>query len=121
MLCHATCSLLTDSITSVENYHVFHECRTFWCTDPEEHGYFLTPVSKCITDNKMQIIHRWYECDTVGNLVAPMRTSMTMTLAELDALMDLQHVSSVKARSGTTLERISVFLLPTSRLKNGMF
>lgn len=50
-----------------------------------------------------------------------MRTSMTMTLAELDALMDLQHVSSVKARSGTTLERISVFLLPTSRLKNGMF
>ena len=60
----------------LKRYHVFHKATTSWCPDVEEHGYFLSPLYKCLTNPKMQMIHRWFECDPIGTLKYPTRESL---------------------------------------------
>jgi hypothetical protein len=41
------------------NVRIFEENTTFWCPDREEHGYYITPTFKCITNPRIATAHRW--------------------------------------------------------------
>ncbi|TFY64220.1 hypothetical protein EVJ58_g2755 [Rhodofomes roseus] len=37
----------------IGGYRLLQENATFWCTEREEHGYFLTPLFKCTTNPRL--------------------------------------------------------------------
>ncbi|PCH38536.1 hypothetical protein WOLCODRAFT_97291 [Wolfiporia cocos MD-104 SS10] len=44
------------------------QSTTSWCTEREEHGYFLTPVFKCTTNPRVSTAHRWAAVDKSAKL-----------------------------------------------------
>ncbi|KAI1790446.1 hypothetical protein LXA43DRAFT_973631 [Ganoderma leucocontextum] len=53
------------------HYRVFQQSTTTWCPEREEHGYFLTPVFKCTTNQRVPTAHRWTVADITGKLDKP--------------------------------------------------
>ncbi|KAH9842461.1 uncharacterized protein C8Q71DRAFT_732949 [Rhodofomes roseus] len=47
----------------IGGYRLLQENATFWCTEREEHGYFLTPLFKCTTNPRVTTVHRWIAVD----------------------------------------------------------
>ncbi|KAI6124033.1 hypothetical protein EDD16DRAFT_1517707 [Pisolithus croceorrhizus] len=58
-------------IVRLKNYHVLSQVTTYWCPDWEEHGYFLTPAFKCITNPRLVTAHRWLAVDVLGHMREP--------------------------------------------------
>ncbi|KAH9930845.1 uncharacterized protein B0H18DRAFT_872652 [Fomitopsis serialis] len=50
-----------DFVTTLPN-------TTFWSTEREEHGYFLTPLFKCTTNPRATTAHRWAAVDLSSQL-----------------------------------------------------
>ncbi|OCH86198.1 hypothetical protein OBBRIDRAFT_797418 [Obba rivulosa] len=57
--------------TQLGNYRVFQDATTSWCTEREEHGYFLTPAFKCSTNPRVTTAHRWAVVDLSPKLNKP--------------------------------------------------
>ncbi|TCD66414.1 hypothetical protein EIP91_001405 [Steccherinum ochraceum] len=57
--------------TRLANYRVFQESTTSWCPEREEHGYFLTPAFKCVTNHRVSTAHRWIPVDLVEKCSKP--------------------------------------------------
>ncbi|KAI6097958.1 hypothetical protein EDD16DRAFT_584196 [Pisolithus croceorrhizus] len=55
----------------LKNYRVLAQVTTYWCPDREEHGYFLAPVFKCITNPRVVTAHRWLAVDVLGHMREP--------------------------------------------------
>ncbi|KAH8100307.1 mitochondrial ribosomal subunit S27-domain-containing protein [Cristinia sonorae] len=55
-----------DLKNQLANYRVFQESTTSWCPEREEHGYFLTPAFKCVTNPRVSTAHRWVPVDIVA-------------------------------------------------------
>ncbi|KAE9396761.1 hypothetical protein BT96DRAFT_96421 [Gymnopus androsaceus JB14] len=56
---------------SLANYRVLHQLTTSWCPQREEHGYYLTPAFKCITDPRATTVHRWAPADLTSKMNKP--------------------------------------------------
>ncbi|KAK7690971.1 hypothetical protein QCA50_006074 [Cerrena zonata] len=54
------------------NYRVFQEYTTSWCPEREEHGYYLSPVFKCMTNPRTPTAHRWVVADIAAQIAHPM-------------------------------------------------
>ncbi|CAL1716164.1 unnamed protein product [Somion occarium] len=54
--------------SQLANYRVFQEYTTSWCPDREEHGYFLSPVFKCMTNPRASTAHRWVVVDLASKM-----------------------------------------------------
>ncbi|KAE9396763.1 hypothetical protein BT96DRAFT_824268, partial [Gymnopus androsaceus JB14] len=59
------------SVPGVANYRVVHQLTTSWCPQREEHGYYLTPSFKCITDPRATTVHRWAPADLTSKMDKP--------------------------------------------------
>lgn len=58
------------------NYRVFQEYTTSWCPEREEHGYYLSPVFKCLTNPRTPTAHRWIASDLTLQTAQPMGTHL---------------------------------------------
>ncbi|KZS96634.1 hypothetical protein SISNIDRAFT_281632 [Sistotremastrum niveocremeum HHB9708] len=52
---------------TLAGYRILPDATTVWCTEPEEHGYMLTPVFKCKTNPRLATTHRWNETEVLHN------------------------------------------------------
>ena len=42
-----------------------------WCPQREEHGFYLTPLYKCDTSPRSNVIHRWVKVDIKARMPKP--------------------------------------------------
>ncbi|VDB85179.1 unnamed protein product [Peniophora sp. CBMAI 1063] len=63
--------LPTALSASLSNHRILQETTTHWCPEAEEHGYYLSPLFKCSTNNRVATAHNWTRSDVVGSLRNP--------------------------------------------------
>ncbi|KAF8528183.1 hypothetical protein BU17DRAFT_81421 [Hysterangium stoloniferum] len=56
---------------ALSGYCVFTELTAMWCPDQEEHGFYLTPLYKCETSSRSNVIHRWGEVEVKVRMAQP--------------------------------------------------
>ncbi|KAI0027713.1 hypothetical protein K488DRAFT_14588, partial [Vararia minispora EC-137] len=63
---------LQDFLRSILSaYEILQEATTHWCPEREEHGYFLTPLFKCITNPRVSTAHCWSMADVTAKMTQP--------------------------------------------------
>lgn len=73
---------------SLAGYRILPDATTVWCTEPEEHGYMLTPVFKCKTNPRLATTHRWNETEVLHNPTnSPKPLGMSTTPSSSPALI----------------------------------
>jgi hypothetical protein len=50
---------------------VFDKLTTAWCPEKEEHGYYLAPAFKCITNPRTATAHNWNTVDNAAAMTKP--------------------------------------------------
>jgi hypothetical protein len=63
--------LQTNISESLTGYCAFTENTTMWCPEREEHGFYLTPLYKCDTGPRSNVIHRWVKVDIKARMPKP--------------------------------------------------
>ncbi|KAF8589673.1 hypothetical protein K439DRAFT_1628450 [Ramaria rubella] len=56
---------------ALSGYCAFTENTTMWCPEREEHGFYLTPLYKCDTGPRSNVIHRWMKVDIKARMPKP--------------------------------------------------
>ncbi|KAF9239150.1 hypothetical protein BU15DRAFT_74842 [Melanogaster broomeanus] len=54
-----------SDMSRLSNHRVLAQLTTYWCTEREEHGYFLTPFFKCSTNPHVATAHLWSAVDVL--------------------------------------------------------
>lgn len=48
-----------------------NKATTTWCPEREEHGYFIAPLYKCMTNSRAACAHQWCLVDVMARLQGP--------------------------------------------------